>query len=69
MGTIAGASVEQYLSRVYEPDCDYVDGGIVERNAGEKDHSRLQVALASWFFARRSELGIHPYTEQRIRIA
>ena len=35
-------SVEQYLSSVYEPDCDYVDGELEDRNVGEKDHSKLQ---------------------------
>jgi len=25
-------SVEEYLSEVYEPDCDYVDGHLEERN-------------------------------------
>ena len=34
-------SVEEYLSSVYEPECDYVDGEIEDRNVGEKDHSKL----------------------------
>ncbi|PWU00781.1 MAG: hypothetical protein C5B51_24370 [Terriglobia bacterium] len=32
-------SVEEYLHTDYEPDCDYLDGVIEERNAGEKDHA------------------------------
>ncbi len=35
-------SVEEYLATSYRPDCDYVDGEVVERNLGEWDHSRLQ---------------------------
>jgi len=32
-------SVEKYLRTSYRPDCDYVDGEVLERNVGEKDHS------------------------------
>ena len=69
MGTIAGIPIDEYLTTTFDPDCEFVDGEVVERNVGEKDHSRLQTALASWLFSRRKELGTHPYTEQRIRIA
>jgi len=69
MGTAAGVSLDEYLRTSYDPDCEYVDGEVVERNLGERDHSKLQGALTSWFFVRRKELDIHPYPEQRIRIA
>ena len=32
--------MEEYLATSYRPDCDYVDGEVVERNLGEWDHSR-----------------------------
>jgi hypothetical protein len=32
-------SVEEYLSSVYEPECDYVDGQLEDRNAGDTDYS------------------------------
>ena len=38
-------SIEEYLSHTYEPDCDYVDGHLEERNLGERDHSRLHSVL------------------------
>src|SRR5580658_2501623 len=38
-------SVEEYLASSYEPDCDYVDGHIEERNLGERVHGRVQVRL------------------------
>jgi len=41
----AVVSVDEYLHTAYRPDCDYVDGVIVERNVGEKDHSKLQWQL------------------------
>lgn len=31
--------VEEYLSTAYRPDCDYVDGEVLERNVGETPHS------------------------------
>jgi hypothetical protein len=35
-------SVEEYLKTTYDPDCDYVDGEVVERAMGERDHCELQ---------------------------
>ncbi len=32
-------SLEEYLRTDYEPDCDYVDGELEERQAGELQHS------------------------------
>ena len=32
----------EYLETVYEPDCEYIDGELVERNVGELEHSGLQ---------------------------
>jgi Uma2 family endonuclease len=61
-------SVEEYLSTVYEPDCEFVDGAIEERNVGELDHSFLQLFLGSIFMNHRAEWGIVAFSEQRIRI-
>jgi Uma2 family endonuclease len=35
------ASEEEYLSTVYRPECDYVDGRLTDRNVGEYDHSSV----------------------------
>ena len=51
-------SIREYLSTSFRPDCDYVDGEIVERNVGEYDHSRLQGAIIFHLFERRKEWGI-----------
>lgn len=45
MATTHLISIEEYLSSDYEPDVDYVDGRIEERNLGETDHSKLQGRL------------------------
>ena len=42
MSVLTLTSVEEYLSTLYRPDCDLVDGALIERNVGQKDHSKLQ---------------------------
>jgi Uma2 family endonuclease len=46
----AGIAVplEEYLAHTYEPDCEYVDGQIVERNVGEYFHSLFQITLGTY---------------------
>jgi Uma2 family endonuclease len=68
MSTRALISEEEYLHRVYEPDCEYEDGVLIERNVGERDHSWLQLALGAYFFRRRKVWDIHAFTEQRYQI-
>src|SRR5271169_2354008 len=61
-------SVEEYLSHTYEPDCDYVDGHIEERNLGETDHSWLQMAVSGYLHARRKQWNITVLPEQRVQV-
>ena len=53
MSTGTLISVEEYLATSYRPDCDYVDGHVVERNLGEFDHSSLQTAVLFYFASRQ----------------
>jgi Uma2 family endonuclease len=64
----AALSVEQYLSTTYRPDCDYVDGELLERNVGEWDHSRLQILLSSYLVRHEKEWGIVVVVEQRVQV-
>ena len=68
MSTVVLVPVDEYLSTAYEPDCEYEDGVLIERNVGEQDHSWLQLALGAYFFNRRKLWNIQAYTEQRVRI-
>jgi Uma2 family endonuclease len=61
--------VEEYLRTTYEPDCDYVDGEVLERNVGERDHSRLQRELILYFGTRAKKLNIQVFPEQRVQIS
>jgi len=62
-------SVNEYLSSSYDPDCDYVDGEVLERNLGEYDHSRLQGVLFAYLFSREKLWGIHVVPEQRVQVS
>jgi Uma2 family endonuclease len=62
-------SVEEYLRTSYSPDCDYVDGEVVERNLGEWDHSSLQTAILVYLANRQKEWGIRAVVEQRIQVS
>jgi Uma2 family endonuclease len=61
-------SVEEYLSTVYEHDCEYVDGVIEARDSCEFEHSFLQGFLGRIFFNHRDEWQILPLMEQTVRI-
>ena len=60
--------LDEYLNTSYSPDCEYVDGEIVERNLGEAEHSLLQILLGAWFVNNRKRLGITAYVEQRVQV-
>ncbi|MCP5120594.1 MAG: Uma2 family endonuclease [bacterium] len=62
-------SVDEYLHTSFDgPDREYVDGRIVERALGEKDHSRLQRELTVFFIAREKTLGTFCFPGQRIQV-
>lgn len=60
--------VEEYLSTVYRPDCDYVDGVVEERNVGENDHAYWQREILFYLRTCERELGIYVIQEQRVQI-
>lgn len=59
----------EYLSRCYEPDCEYDDGLLMERNGSEFDHSYLQGILTAIFLNNEENWGVYGLPEQRVRIA
>ncbi|MDQ2898974.1 MAG: Uma2 family endonuclease [Acidobacteriota bacterium] len=60
--------VSEYLSTSYHPDREYVDGVVLERNLGERDHSRPQARLIHYFFDREGEWGVWVVPEQRLQV-
>ena len=61
--------VEQYLATSYSPDCEYVDGEIVDRNLGEFNHSFLQSRVLLLFGDLEKRFPVLGLTEQRLRVA
>lgn len=68
MSTATMVSVSQYLETSYRPDCDYLEGEILERNVGEWDHSRLQALLSGYLLSREKQWGILVVVEQRVQV-
>ena len=61
-------SVREYLSTSYSPDCEYLDGALVERTVGEWDHSRVQAKLVLFFGIRERQFRIRVVPEQRVQV-
>ena len=65
----ATMTVDQYLSTIFHPDCDFVDGRIEERNVGEYDHISVQKMLLRLFMNHETEWGIEVLPECRTQVA
>jgi len=61
-------SLEEYLRTDYEPDCDYVDGELEERNLGEQEHSLTQAFLIKWLAKHEDDWKVEACPEIRLRI-
>jgi len=68
VSTVSVVPLAEYLETSYRPDCEYLEGELLERNAGEWDHSRLQMLLSDFLFSREKEWGILVVTEQRVQV-
>ena len=62
-------SIEEYLHNIPQPDVDYVDGVLEERNLGETDHADLQSELVTIFRTRREFWAVKAFTELRVQVA
>jgi Uma2 family endonuclease len=62
-------SVEEYLHTSYSPDCDYVDGEVLERNLGEYDHAGLQGEILIYLAREYRPKGFVAVVEQRVQVA
>lgn len=60
--------VETYLSSMYHPDRDYIEGRLVERNVGEKPHARIQRFFIRTFDVRAEEWKLEVLPEQRVQV-
>jgi Uma2 family endonuclease len=65
---LTAVSLSEYLNTSYRPDCDYLEGELLERNVGEWDHSRLQMLLSRYLSNRENQWGILVVPEQRVQV-
>ncbi len=69
MSSATLVSVQEYLAASFDPDRDYVDGELQERNLGEQPHSFAQMSLGAYLFNRRAQWGIRVLSEQRVQVS
>ncbi len=62
-------SIDEYLHSVYEPDMDYVDGVLEERNLGELDHSGLQRRLLLLLCRISDSMEQRTFPEARVQVS
>ncbi|MEP6716859.1 MAG: Uma2 family endonuclease [Terriglobia bacterium] len=64
-------SVSEYLATCYRPDCDYVDGQVLERNTGELEHSGTVGEVVYWLKSRYPRLrwGVLPSVRVQVKPA
>lgn len=68
MVTATQVSLETYLNTVYDPDVDYVDGELEDRNVGHYDHTIVQQQILMWLYLHKREWRIRSVIEQRTRL-
>jgi Uma2 family endonuclease len=61
-------SLEEYLNSDFQPDREFNDGVIEERNLGEFDHAFLQTMLATLFNNHMGDWGVFALAETRIQL-
>jgi Uma2 family endonuclease len=66
---VSRVPIEVYLNSSYEPDAEYVDGVIEERQMGEYDHSSWQHAIELWFAQHAQEWSIRVRPELRVQVS
>jgi Uma2 family endonuclease len=68
MGVGTLISVDEYLRTSFHPDCDFVEGEVLERNVGKRRHGYAQARIAAWFVHRQHDLRLESMTELRMRV-
>ena len=61
-------TLEQYLNTIYNPDCDYIDGHLEERNLGEFDHGDVQSQVLHIFRLNAAPWQVKAIVELRLQV-
>jgi Uma2 family endonuclease len=65
---IRSVSFEEYMHTAYSPDCEYIDGEIVERNEGKGKHGFTQLAVGSILRGYASAKKLFVAVEYRVQV-
>jgi Uma2 family endonuclease len=68
MAVAVGVSLAEYIATTYDPDCDYVDGEVRERNVGDWNHSTWQGRLLLHLGGLERRRGIFVVPETRVQV-
>jgi Uma2 family endonuclease len=68
MAVTTQVSVEEYLRTSYAPDCEYVDGEVLDRKVGEKGHSKVQKRLLVYIAQHEDRWGVFALQEWRLKL-
>lgn len=61
-------SEEEYLRTAYKPECELIDGYLVERPMPTSIHGFVQMMIGTWFAMRMREWDVAPESEVRTRV-
>jgi len=62
-------SVEQYLRTSFDgPDCEYLDGEVVERGMPNLPHSKAHKRLITWFVGMEEKQSLYCFPDLRLRV-
>ncbi|MDQ2839761.1 MAG: Uma2 family endonuclease [Acidobacteriota bacterium] len=62
-------SIDEYMRTSYSPDCEYVDGVVVERNVGQTKHAYTQTEIVSQLRPLMRVKSLFALVEQRVRVS
>jgi Uma2 family endonuclease len=62
-------SIEEYMATSYSPDCEYIDGVLLERNVGQGKHAYTQRNILRKIDERIELRGLMALPELRVRVA
>jgi Uma2 family endonuclease len=62
-------SLEEYMRTSYSPDCEYIDGLLVERNVGQGKHAYTQGMILQKLHEQITRRGLMALVELRVRVA
>ena len=67
MATATFIPLTEYLQKTFEPDCDYIDGELKERNVGEQPHGHIQSIISAIFRENRKAWSTRAIVETRVQ--